>query len=285
MARSAEIRQKPVTRGPSLGEMDRQIRHVSLQLLEHLAGLMLRAGIGAGELSDLCRRAFVATAARTLAQPNKKLNVSRIAVTTGLTRQEVARLLRARKPPRNRELRQLQRANRVLAGWHNDPDFSSSSGKPIALKIRGNGLSFHTLVRRYGGDVPPRAVLDELKRVGAVLYKTNDTLQPQRRSVELGRKEQTSLKEVAFKLCLLASTLTHNLQRPAAQLFESTAANQAIKVKHYPIAVRQLSMNAQKFVNATKQYLNRESRRAKAQARSGDRRSLGVGVFIFSEPR
>ncbi|HEX6929497.1 MAG TPA: DUF6502 family protein, partial [Gammaproteobacteria bacterium] len=62
------------------------------------------------------------------------------------------------------------RAARVLAGWRNDRRFLDSEGKPCPLPLKSTDsvASFHTLVAAYSGDVPPRTVLDELRRANCV---------------------------------------------------------------------------------------------------------------------
>jgi len=265
--------------------LESQIRQSCLQMLVPLAGLMLRAGFGAGEFSDLWRRAFVVTAAGELGTPHRRPNVSRIAVATGLTRQEVARVLRTNKAPRKLALKQLQRANRVLAGWYVDSTYSIRRGVPRPLRIRGRGPTFQQLVRRYGGDVPPRAVLDELRRAAAIRTLSEGKIVPKRRFVEYGVRSQRDLQEVSRKLGLLAETLRHNVDYPAATLFEDVALNNRLKPEHYPIAVRRLSASAKRFLSAAKQYLDRDERQASSDQRSTQLRSLGVGVFLFGKPR
>ena len=65
----------------------------------------------------------------------------------------------------------LSEAQRLLvdsvSGWLRDRDFCDAGGQPLALDPEGD-LGFAGLVKRHSGDMPTRAVLDELLRVGAV---------------------------------------------------------------------------------------------------------------------
>ena len=97
----------------------------------------------------------------------KAATTSRIAILTGLTRKEVQALLDV---PIHREERygdEYNRAARVITGWLRDPDFGDGSGHPLPLRMEGKQLSFRALVKRYSGDIPERAMLDELVRVGS----------------------------------------------------------------------------------------------------------------------
>jgi hypothetical protein len=86
-----------------------------------------------------------------------------------MSRREIAALVRGssrpRRPPKHSK---GQRAFRVLHGWNTDPSFHNRRGQPAALPLKGRGHTFGTLVRRYGGDVTPVAVLRELERLNTV---------------------------------------------------------------------------------------------------------------------
>ncbi len=116
--------------------------------------------------SELARWAFVQAAADISRLRNGRINHSRVAAQTGLTRADVKRLLRfnAFAPPRVGQTP----VQRVIEGWRSDRRFAVR-GQPKALAIYGRKDSFGHLVKKYGGDVPHRAVLDELRRMGAVV--------------------------------------------------------------------------------------------------------------------
>ena len=116
--------------------------------------------------SELARWAFVQAAADISRLRNGRINHSRVSAQTGLTRADVKRLLRfnAFAPP---VLGQTP-VERVIEGWRGDRRFALR-GQPKRLAIYGQRDSFEHLVKKYGGDVPHRAVLDELRRMGAVV--------------------------------------------------------------------------------------------------------------------
>ena len=95
------------------------------------------------------------------------MNHSRVAAQTGLTRADVKRLLRHNVFTSAH--RSQTPVERVIDGWRSDREFATRPGHPKRLQISGLRGSFARLVRKYGGDVPHRAVLDELRRIGAVI--------------------------------------------------------------------------------------------------------------------
>jgi hypothetical protein len=59
-------------------------------------------------------------------------------------------------------------SERVVRGWLTDRRFLTRQNQPKSLIISGGTPSFERLVKEYGGDVSPRAVLEELARSRAV---------------------------------------------------------------------------------------------------------------------
>ena len=57
----------------------------------------------------------------------------------------------------------------MISAWHEDTAYLDASGKPAELPIEGADPSFAGLTRKYAGDLPPLALLKELRRVDAVV--------------------------------------------------------------------------------------------------------------------
>jgi hypothetical protein len=126
------------------------------------------SGVTPKHFAELAKYAFVNAAGRISRFRNGRLNQSRIAVITGLNRAEVKRLIAQGRVRNSPGMSRGSRAARVVSGWTSDRRYLDRSGRPRTLPIIGHKTSFATLVREYGGDVPHRAVLDELKRTRAV---------------------------------------------------------------------------------------------------------------------
>ena len=130
--------------------------------LRPIVAALLRAGVGAYEAADSLKWLFVHECASQFRRDGDRISVSRIAAATGLSRAETAELLAAPhlelQPPALRP----QRCARVLNGWLSDSDFLEADGSPRELAFSAEPASFQELSRRYSGDIPPRAMLDEL---------------------------------------------------------------------------------------------------------------------------
>jgi Family of unknown function (DUF6502) len=60
-----------------------------------------------------------------------------------------------------------------LDGWARDPEYSSRTGIQRPLPVRGRYGSFYSLAKKFSGDIPPKATLDELLRTGHVELRKN----------------------------------------------------------------------------------------------------------------
>jgi Family of unknown function (DUF6502) len=136
-------------------------------LLTEFALVLLPRGMTPKRFAGLARSAFVQAASDMSKLRNGRVNHSRVAAQTGLTRADVKRLLKYNAfGSTNRGQTALER---VVDGWRADREFLNQAGNPGKLPISGARGSFERLVRKYGGDIPHRAVLDELRRIGGVI--------------------------------------------------------------------------------------------------------------------
>jgi hypothetical protein len=139
------------------------------KLLQPLVRILIRSGVSFGETAEILRTVFVEVAARDFDLPDRKTSLSRIAIITGLTRKEVAKQQAILRSGVLDVDTNLNRVSRVLEGWHTDPIFTGPYGMPMELPFESpTSSSFASLVRKHSGDMAPRAMLDELIRVGAV---------------------------------------------------------------------------------------------------------------------
>ena len=141
-----------------------------VRILRPIARIALRHNMSSIEFEEISRWVFVDVALRdpvlTLTGRNKQFK-SRAAILTGLSRKEVMRLSRQPTPGEHGDVACRNRAARVIAGWMSPP-YADSRGKPRVLPVKDGSDSFVQLVKSCGGDVPYRAILDELVESGAV---------------------------------------------------------------------------------------------------------------------
>ena len=147
------------------------LRVVVQRVLRGLADLMIDADLSMQEFEDIAKRAYVSVASSRAARGNGTVNLSQVAAITGLNRAEVKTLFNGARPAT--QAVQKSRAARVVDGWTTDPLFATRTGSPRILQLGEGPQSFSELVRRYAGDIPPRAILDRLERLGLVTVTLN----------------------------------------------------------------------------------------------------------------
>jgi hypothetical protein len=140
-------------------------------LLHPLVRILLRHGVSYGEFTDSVRGAYLDIAKADLIPLGRPHTDSRLAILTGITKEEVHRI-RA-MDEQDESAVGLNRIARVLQGWSQDPEYLGPYGLPLEIPFLGDRISFEQLVKTYADDVTPRALLDELLRVNAAL-ETDD---------------------------------------------------------------------------------------------------------------
>jgi len=196
----------------------------NLAVLAHaltpVAKLCLRSGLGAGEFMVAAKLACVRVAAEN-SRIGDRLNHSRISAITGLTRREIRALDRLSKYGRPLTQRPVarQRTARVLHGWRTDPQFLDRAGHSIQLRLFGAGLTFRSLVRRYGGDVTPVAVLKELLRAGAVSKTPRGLVRVRKSSLREKGFGPEVVSEFSSRLQDLGRAMVNNIENQANPLF------------------------------------------------------------------
>ena len=198
------------------------------RILRPLVRILLRNGVNFLEFAEVAKAAYVEVAAMDFPVSDRRMSQSRIAIVTGLSRKEVARVIADEgKDHSDEDESKFNRVIRVLAAWHMDSEFTGPYGIPLELEFENDPgkPSFQTLVRKYSGDMPARAMLDELLRVEIVhqdsttglLKVLGRTYIPEKLSLE-------SIDHLAKVVSHLAETLDNNLKLDESQkgLFERT---------------------------------------------------------------
>ncbi|MEX2163742.1 MAG: DUF6502 family protein [Sulfuricaulis sp.] len=258
---------------------------VTTQLLRPLVRVLLRNGMSFNAFSDLARRVYVDVGMNEFEIPGKKQTISRVAILSGLSRKEVQRLLEEQHGAAKTEAQErYNRAARVIAGWVRDKDFTDTAGQPLALNPEGDSAGFGLLVKRYSGDVPARAILDELLRVGAVERLEDDRIRLLSRAYIPRTSDLDKLEILGTDVSDLIYTIDHNLQHGTADPFFQRKVMYdnltAEAVKHF----RHLSAEqAQALLEKMDEWLSKHDRDVNSSVQGMGRLRAGIGIYYFEE--
>jgi Family of unknown function (DUF6502) len=271
--------------GTPTSPLNEALARAVLRILNALARVLLRHGMPMPAFVDLAKRAYVDVALREFGIPGRKASASRVALLTGLTRREVQRVLDEPEDPGAAAAAQHNRAARVVAGWVRDPQFHDDQAQPAALDAEDVDRGFAALVRRYSGDVPTRAVLDELLRVGTVERTPDGRIRLLSRVYIPRTSDTAKLGILGSDVSYLIGTIDHNLesQPDTPPRFQRKVMYDNVPVEALDEFRRLSSRQAQELIELLDHWLARNDRDTNPAARGSGRMRVGMGVFSFEE--
>jgi hypothetical protein len=211
-----------------------------VRLLRPLFRILLRHGLPFGAFENLAKKTYVEVAMNDFGIPGKKPSLARASILSGLTRKEVHRLVSLPAVQGTAGDEHHNRAARVLGGWVRDAEFAGVDGEPRPLDIDGEN-GFAELVRRYSGDMPARAVLDELLRVGAVRRRDDGRIELLGRAYVPRHSDEQKLHILGRDVAELIGTIDYNLHDGADDpRFQRTLVYQGVP-EPVAVEVRKLS--------------------------------------------
>lgn len=257
------------------------------QLMQPLVRILIRNGVTLGELNELLKNVFVEVASRDFTLPNRKVSQSRIAILTGLTRKEVAKQEEILASGQALSIdSNLNRATRVLEGWHTDPEFTGPYGMPLELPFEadGSGASFTNLVRKYSGDMAARAMLDELLRVRAVERGSSGALKALTRAYIPESFQAEALQGFGLRVRDFLSTSEYNVMRKVAPgRFERIVyANEGLRDELMPALEALIKAKGMQLLVELDNWMSAQEKGAPSERKKGQKRiKTGVGIYHF----
>ncbi|MEM6709910.1 MAG: DUF6502 family protein [Pseudomonadota bacterium] len=261
--------------GPNI---EQRLLRAARRILRPLVRIMLRNGIASDAFTELVRKVYVDVADEEFRLPGKKQTVSRISVITGLNRKEVTRL-RGEPAEDSSDERWRNRAATVLSAWELDPMFQDRKGDPLDLPFAGEPPNLTELVRKHSGDMQPRAVVDELLRVGAIEELPSATYRMARRGYEPSADAGAMVDMLGTDTSEFIETIDHNVQNTA----DDSLMQAKVLYMNVPAELEQefLTLSrrqARKLVNELNHWLAERDRGTEPDRGEG-RRTLGLGIY------
>lgn len=253
------------------------------KLMRPLIRILLRHGVTYAELSEVVKTVYVSIAAHEFRVPGKKMSKARIAIVTGLTRKEVQRISEAKYSDVSGPRTNLSRIGRVLSGWHTDPDFTGPYGMPLELRYDSDvpaDATFTRLVQRYSGDMTPRAMLDELLRVGIVVETDQSWFKVLRREYVPYTLAPDFLETVGNGIHNFVHTIETNMRKagPGQGRLERTVfPPTGLRSQDLPLFDKYVRQVGQKFLEDIDNWLTKLERPGKNE----EVIKTGVGIYHF----
>jgi len=256
-----------------------------LRLLRPLVRILLRNGVSYSTFADFVKWVYVDVARKEFGIKGRKQSTSRVSVITGLSRKEVLRVRLLPRPDDHATTEKYNRAARVIAAWRRDRKFLDAEGKPAPLPMAGSDVSFSELVKRFSGDVPVRATLDELIRVGAVERLEDGRMSLLTRSYVPEHSDADKLHILGTDVALLISTIDHNMNPSSVgPFFQRKVAYNNLPDEVLPDFRKHSAKRAQTFLESLDRWLAQRDRDATPTDKGTGRNQAGIGIYYFEEP-
>ena len=146
----------------------------TLRLLRPLVRLLMRQGVAYPAFAAALKTVFVDEARRELAGRGRPVTDSALTLLSGVHRRDLRRLGRGAASTPAFDAAPLSLAGEVVGRWMSEPGYQAEDGTPRVLPRSGEA-SFDALVQRVSQDVRPRAVLDEMLRLGVARELTGES--------------------------------------------------------------------------------------------------------------
>ncbi len=271
---------------PGNSKVTRALSAALQRILAPVCRILLRNNMSFKAFTDIAKRTYVKVAAAEFRIPGKKQSVSRVALLSGLTRKDVQRLLDEDATPDSEAGERYNRAARVVAGWVRDPEFSDAAGNPRELEISegtSKAPTFADLVRRFSGDIPYRAVMDELLRVGAA-EKTAEGIRVKSRAFVPQGADADKINILGTDVADLVATIDHNIHaRDAQPRFQRKVMYDNLPVEALEEFRKLSAAQAQQLIEHLDKWLARHDRDTNSAVRGSGRMRSGIGIYYFEE--
>jgi hypothetical protein len=260
------------------------LRSAVRKLLPPLVRILLRNGLAAKSFYELVKQAYVLVALNEFGIRGRAATTSRIAILTGLTRKEVREMLRMRLDDEDRYGEEYNRAARVITGWLRDPDFGDDNGHPVPLRMVGKRRSFSALVKRYSGDMPVRAMLDELVRVGAVKRLRDGRIGLVVRGYIPQKGMDQQLTILGQDAADLITTIDHNVYRdPSRPRIHRKVMYDNVPLESAEAFQAIAQARAQEMLEGLDRWLSHRDRDVNPTVKGKGRVRVGLGLYHFAE--
>jgi hypothetical protein len=190
----------------------------ALAIAQPLVAWLIRSGVGYSEFVAALKPVFLAQAQEELVQQGEKLTDSAVSLRSGLHRKDV----RAFRETAAASMAQVKAdgtawgkpsaSNQVATRWLGDAQY------PDRLPLMGEGPTFDALARATSKDVHPRAVLQDLLRLG-VAVEEDGHVKLLRHAFVPDAQHQEARQLMAGSVADHLQAGVHNLSKQSKQKF------------------------------------------------------------------
>ncbi len=267
-------------------EVRKQLLYALRRVLRPIVRLLIRAGVRFDEFADLARGVYVESAIRDGANHFGSPTRERIAVITGVTRRQVDYYIDNEGALPSADPTMAAVLLEVLQKWHTDSQYVGPYGIPLELEFEvPSGRSIRSLVSMVDRKANPGLILEELLRVGSVVYSGEKHFRAVSRAFMM--PESMSPQQIEYfgkALTRLASTLEHNMnpKNVEKRLERFVVADRGLPLDVIPAFEEYARAKTADLLVDLDNWLIPYS--SDSDSTSTHRISTGLNVFLYAEP-
>jgi Family of unknown function (DUF6502) len=263
----------------ALGALQSAVMH----LLRPLVRILLNHGVPFSTFAEIARWVYVEVADKEFGIEGRKQSDSRISVITGLTRKDVARIKNVEKPEDRASGLSYNRAARVVSAWVREYPLEGTASGVAPLPLEGR-RSVSELVRRHSGDMPVRAVVDELLRVGAIRLRDTGEAELMHKHYLPPHGERRKLVYLGDDVADLIATIGHNLTAKAPDtMFQRKVFYDNVPEEHLPAVRTAARKRGEAAIDALVNEMAVHDRDANPKIEGTKRYRTMVGIYYHEE--
>lgn len=275
-----------LTFGNNIPKMNERLKIAVYLIIKSLVGLLFRNGIAFGEFSRLAKLAYIEVTEKELIASGQKSTTSMISISTGLTRKEVSFLRKDLSPNHSHSTQQKNRAIRVISAWISDLQFCDEYGNARVLDIQGDKGSFEQLVHQHSGDMPYRAMLNELLRTEAVDVGDDQKVTLLRAVYIPSGDEDGKYDLLGEDVSLLISTIQHNIvSKDEEPLFQRKVSYNNIPEESLKEFKQLANTENQLLLVKLNTWLSEHDMDKDTTISSQNPVKVGVGIYYFDDKK
>ena len=155
---------------------------------------------------------------------------------------------------------------------------------PTSLRFNTEKPNFSQLVKRYSGDVPPRSVLDEMKRVGSVQVSKNGKIQLKAEAHIPDGDQPAMLSILGTDVSDLVETIGWNITvKKSDRFFQRKVAYDNLPAEAAADFRKIGAKESQKLLEKFDKWLSSHDRDNNPTIEGTGRTRSGMGIYYFEE--
>jgi len=264
----------------------KQLLYALRRVLRPIVRILIRAGIRFDEFSELARAVYIESAIRDGVDHGGTPSRERVAIATGVTRQQVDYYIENEGELPVAEPTLARVAVEVLHKWYKDSKYLATDGTPIELEFEAEAdRSLSGLIREIDPKVGAGMVLAELLRAGAVASADEIHFRPLSRSLIPPETHAYRIECFGAAVGRLAETLEYNFNPANAdnkRLERFVAVDKGLPSRAVPEFESFARHRADQLLADLDDWLAPYSN--SVTTGFGPRVGTGVHVFLFLDP-